>query len=249
MDYYKDFEDKFSYTSQGAIHFKHHQGTKQKLIFLHGLGSTTLEWERLAKYLPDDLDVHLLDLLGHGESDAPDIDYTVSVQFQALREFISLQNNGDSFLFGHSYGGWVAAYYATQPYTCKGLILEDAVGLQENFDDMASDGSMEEKKEELLKEALGMNNNKEYVMKSIIYSNFEEDRLTSDMLSNIKVPTLILWGAQDTLIDPKYANVFQSKIKGSTVKIIENADHEPHYDQPEIVRDAILSFIGYGESP
>ena len=125
MDYDKDFEDGFEYTSMGALHFMHHPGTKEKIIFLHGMGANTKVWSKLVQFLPDGLDVFLIDLLGHGKSDAPEMDYTVSNQFQALREFIAAQNNGNSFIFGHSYGGWIAAYYASQPYTCKGIILED----------------------------------------------------------------------------------------------------------------------------
>ena len=104
-----DFEDGFSYTSPGALHFKRHPGTKEKIIFIHSLGGKTRDWKRLMDFLPDDLDVYLIDLLGHGESDAPEMDYTIHAQFQAFREFIALQNNGDSYIFGHSYGGWVAA--------------------------------------------------------------------------------------------------------------------------------------------
>ena len=249
MDYYKDFEDEYSYTSAGALHFKHHRGTKQKIIFLHGLGGTTLVWERLMEVMPDDLDVYLIDLLGHGESDAPDVDYTISLQFQGLREFISLQNNGDSFIFGHSYGGWVAAYYATQPYTCKGIMLEDAAGLKENFDEIMASGRIDEYRGRMMGEVMGLNGNKEHVMRSILYSNFEEDRLTTEMLANVRVPTLILWGTHDMTIDPKYAAVFHGKIRGSRLEMVDGAGHEPHYERPEIVKNAILSFIGYGESP
>jgi pimeloyl-ACP methyl ester carboxylesterase len=243
MDY-DAFEDGFTYTSLGEIHFKHHPGTGEKLIFLHGLGGTTLVWKRLMGLLPGDLDIYLVDLLGHGQSAAPDVDYTVSVQFQALREFISLQNNGYSYIFGHSYGAWVAAYYASQPCTCKGLILEDSPGLKEIFDDIHTTGILESMQEQLLRVALEMGN-KEEVMRSIIYANFDEDQLTTEVLSNIKQQTLILWGANDEMTPLKYGMILQSKIKGSQLEIIDGAGHDAHYEQPEKVRNAILKFIGH----
>ncbi len=242
MDY-DTFENGFSHTSLGAIHFKHHPGTKEKIIFIHGLGGTTLVWKRLMEYLPDNLDVFLIDLLGHGESDAPDIDYTVSVQFQALREFIALQNNGDSYICGHSYGGWVAAYYATQPCAYKGLILEDSPGLSELFNDLSASSEADKHKESVLRLELGEGNN-EAVMRSIIYSNFDVDLLTTQALSEIKRRVLILWGSNDELIPVRYANLFKDKIKGSELKIIDGAGHIPHYDQPAKVASAILDFIG-----
>jgi pimeloyl-ACP methyl ester carboxylesterase len=243
MDYNKDFEDGFEYTSMGALHFMHHPGTGKKLIFLHGMGANTRAWVKLVQYLPDNLDIFLIDLLGHGESDAPtDIEYTVSNQFQALREFIALQNNGDSFIFGHSYGAWVAAYYASQPCGCKGIILEDAAGLKENFDQITANGA-EDFKEKMLKQLLATNGNKDYVFKNLLDSNFKEDQLTQEILSSIKIPTKLIWGSNDTSVDVAYAKIFNERIKGSTLEVIDGAGHDPHYTNPEDVSKIILEFI------
>ena len=244
MDYDNDFDDERCQTSLGSIHFRVHRGAGQKLIFLHGLGGTTLVWKRLMEHMPKDLSVYLIDLLGHGESDAPDTDYTISAQFQVLREFIAQQNNGDSYIFGHSYGGWIAAYYASQPYTCKGIILEDAAGLKENLEDILSSGRADEYRAELLKSAVEFGNREE-VMRSIIYSNLDEDRLDAGVLSRIRAPTLILWGTNDTVVDPKYSKVFNERIRGSVLELIDGAAHEPHYEQPGKVGDAILGFIAH----
>ena len=215
MDYSEDFEDGFEYTSLGALHYRYHPGTGTKLIFLHGVGGSTRVWMKLMQVMPDNLDISLIDLLGHGESDAPHIDYTISNQFQALREFMSLRNNGDSYLFGHSYGGWIAAYYASQPYTCKGIILEDAAGLKESFDHLQDSQRITEYKEGMLRTTMQTNNNKDYVIKSILDSDFGEDQLTGELLSLIKSPTKIIWGSEDKVLEKSYANIFQKGIAGS----------------------------------
>lgn len=243
MDYEKDFEDGFEYTSLGAIHYLHHPGTAQKIIFLHGMGSSTKAWTKLVNYLPEELDIFLIDLLGHGKSDAPEIDYTITAQFQALREFIALQNNGDSYIFGHSYGGWIAAYYASQPCASKGIILEDSAGLKEQFDSLIQSGKADESKQNMLKSTLMVNNNKEYVMKSIIEADFKEDQLTGDVLSNIKVETKLIWGSEDELVEANYAQIFNKNIKGSSLEIINGAGHDPHYTNPKEVSEIIINFI------
>jgi pimeloyl-ACP methyl ester carboxylesterase len=242
MDYDKDFEDGFEYTSMGALHFMHHPGTKEKIIFLHGMGANTKVWSKLVQFLPDGLDVFLIDLLGHGKSDAPEMDYTVSNQFQALREFIAAQNNGNSFIFGHSYGGWIAAYYASQPYTCKGIILEDSAGLKETFDSIQKAGE-QEFKDNMLKSLLAMNNNKDYVFRSLLDSQFREDQLTKDVMSDIKTKTKIIWGSNDTVLDKSLAQNFLNSIKGSTLSIIDGAGHDPHYTNPGDVAGIILQFM------
>lgn len=243
MDYDKDFEDGFEYTSLGALHYKHHPGSGKKLIFLHGMGASTRVWKKLMQFLSDDLDLFLLDLIGHGESDAPHMDYTISNQFQALREFIALRNTGDSYIFGHSYGGWIAAYYASQPYTCKGIILEDAAGLKESFDHILESKGMEEYKDSMLRSAMQMNSNKEYVMRSIIDSDFGEDQLTSDLLSKISVRAKIIWGSEDKVLDRNYAQIFQKGIRNSTLDIIDGAGHEPHFTHPKETSEIINQFI------
>ncbi|HUC38878.1 MAG TPA: alpha/beta hydrolase [Candidatus Acidoferrum sp.] len=243
MDY-DSFEDGYAQTSLGPIHFRHHSGKRDKLIFLHGLGASTLSWKRLMEFIPDDIDVYLVDLLGHGESDAPELDYSVSLQFQALREFISLQNNGDSYIFGHSYGAWVAAYYASQPCSCRGIILEDCAGVKEMFDEMKANGTMDEHAEQLFKEAMKSKNN-EQVIRSSINSGIREDQLDTEILSDIGRRTLIIWGANDAMSPVKYSNVLQSKIKGSQLDIVEGAGHVPHFEKPGEVSKILLKFMKY----
>ncbi len=247
MDY-DTFQDEYSYTSLGALHFKHHPADGEKLVFIHGFGASTLAWKKFMEFLPDNLDVYLVDLLGHGGSDSPDIDYTVSMQFQVLREFFSLRNSGDSYIFGHSYGGWVAAYYATQPYTCKGIILEDPAGLKEMFDKLHAAGRVEQEKERLFREAMKEAGNDEKVMKNMIDLSFEEDHLTTELLSKINRKTLIIWGSNDTMVPVEYAKVLQGHIRGSSLSIVQNAGHIPHYERPKEVADLLLKFIGYSRS-
>ncbi|MGD0729099.1 MAG: alpha/beta hydrolase [Candidatus Micrarchaeaceae archaeon] len=243
MDYDKDFEDGFEYTSLGALHFKHHPGTKEKIIFLHGIGADVKVWSKLVQYLPSDLDIFLIDLLGHGESDAPHIEYTVSSQFQALREFIALQNNGDSYIFGHSYGGWIAAYYASQPCSSKGIILEDSAGSKEFFEQLSSSGKSKEYNEKLFNNVMIMNSNKDYVIRSILDFDISEDQLTTELLSDIKTKTLVLWGANDTVIDKSYGQNIAKAITSSELKVIDGAGHDPHYTNPKEVSDAIMQFM------
>ena len=247
MDYDKDFEDGFEYTSLGALHYLHHPGTKEKIIFLHGVGSSTKAWKKFVEYLPDELDVFLIDLLGHGESDAPEIEYNVSNQFQALREFVALQNNGDSYIFGHSYGGWIAAYYASQPCGSKGIILEDSAGVKEHFDSIVESGKEEEYKESMIRSVMMVSGNKEFVFKSMFDADFRgEDQLTAELLSTIKTRTAIINGSDDNLVPKEYAQMLHERINGSSLSIINGAGHEPHYTNPKDVADILMRFIRPG---
>ncbi len=248
MDYDSDFTDEFAQTSLGDMHFKHHKGGGEKIIFIHGLGGSTMAWKRLMELMPDDLDIYLVDMLGHGQSAAPDVDYTISIQFQFLREFIALQNNGDSFIFGHSYGGWVASYYASQPCGLKGLILEDTAGIKEQLDDLASSGRLQTDKERLLASVMELNNNKESVMRSAIFSDQQNETISGEMLAAIKKPVRLIWGRNDAIVPLNYGIILSKKLN-SKIDIIDGAGHEPHYEQPAKVKTSLMEFISRAAYP
>lgn len=240
MNYDTDFEDGYTDSSLGKIHYMRHHADGKKLIFLHGLGGTTKVWAKLMLSMPDTLDISLIDLLGHGKSAAPEgIRYTISDQVQVLMEFISDQNNGSSCIVGHSYGGWVAAYYSSYPYPSSSLVLVDSAGLKE--EEKALVKGDESSKEKFIKQ-LVMLGNKEYVMRSAL-SSVREEELTDDVLSAIKKPTMIVWGSNDEVVNVENATLFSQKIKNSTLEVVEGAGHEPHYTHSKEFADILLKFL------
>jgi pimeloyl-ACP methyl ester carboxylesterase len=240
---YNELADDYFKTSLGKIHCKQSEGGTEKVVFLHGFGASTRSFSRLVGQLPDNISIYLVDLLGHGDSDAPEIDYTLDKQIQVVREFISGKKLGGSYLFGHSYGGWIAAAIAQEAYGGKGIILEDAVGLKEYFDDV-NKGDVEDYKEEVLKESLLMNA-REQVIRSTLESNLPSSYLTGKNLNKISTPTLIVWGSEDRIVDMKYAKLFNNYIKGSSLEIIQGADHTPHYLRANDVKMLLLRFIAH----
>ncbi len=242
MNFNKDFEDGRVNTTLGALHYKRHKGDGKTIVFLHGFGASVLSWKRAMELLPSDYNVYLIDLLGHGLSDAPEIDYTVKAQAETLWEFFEAENLSGFYLVGHSYGGWIAAYY-TSKYSIAGLVLEDATGLKEAFDQIVAAGREEEFKKTFFKLAMGFAGNKEYVVRSILDSDFNEDQLTDDVLAEISEPTLIIWGSRDIMLSPENAKLFKSKIKNSTIDIISGAGHDGHYTNPQEFVDYLIGFV------
>ncbi|MCW6160039.1 MAG: alpha/beta hydrolase [Candidatus Micrarchaeales archaeon] len=242
MNFNRDFEDRRVNTALGALHYKHHKGDGKSLVFLHGFGASVLSWKRAMELLPGDYNVYLIDLLGHGLSDAPEIDYTVKAQVEALWELFEQENLSGFYLIGHSYGGWIAAYYASK-YAVGGLVLEDAPGLKEAFDQIVAANRVEEFKSTFFKLSMEFSGNKDYVMKSILDSDFREDQLTDEILAEITEPTLIIWGSRDIMLSPENAKIFKSKIKNSSIRIISGAGHTGHFTHPQEFIDYILGFV------
>lgn len=57
-------------------------------------------------------------------------------------------------------------------------------------------------------------------------------------------PTLFIWGMKDPLIKPHYLDKFKNGFRNSTTKRLETTGHFPQEEQPEIVAQEIMNFLG-----
>jgi pimeloyl-ACP methyl ester carboxylesterase len=62
------------------------------------------------------------------------------------------------------------------------------------------------------------------------------------------VPTLLLWGAEDGLVPPKFGEAFHALIPGSRLVVLPAAGHAPFDEQREAFLAAFYDFIGGAES-
>ncbi|MHB1830359.1 MAG: alpha/beta fold hydrolase [Candidatus Micrarchaeaceae archaeon] len=239
MDIKTDFEDRHFDSKYGKLHYVHHEGSGPAVVFLHGFAGSLKSWTRLMQHLPHDLDVYAVDLLGHGDSDAPDADYSLKMHYETIRGLIEEQGLANPYLFGHSYGGWVAAHYALEE-KIGGLILEDSAGLEEfAYERHARDPNY---REEMVKKALSINP-REDVLKKMMYADNTDVFLTPSALGSIEARTMIIWGGDDSTVDVKYAKVFSKSIIGSRLIVLEGEKHTPHYTNPEAVAKALIDFL------
>ena len=242
MDYDKDFSKMMLDTEYGrAAYFAHRAGPKS-LMLVHGLAASSRSWHRLVSFLDPGLSIYMLDMLGHGDSDAPRINYTVDIQIKVLEMLAEKEKVSKPFLFGHSYGGWVCASYAVRGHPLSGLILEDSAGLENFFSETRGTKDREAYKADILSKAKLLTTHA-YVIKSMLDDEFSEHQLSSDDLRKITAPTLIIWGAEDSIIKPKFADIFASHINGSRLRLIDGARHTPHFTSAREVSDMINEFI------
>ncbi len=243
MDYHKDFEDGVAETKLGRLHYKYHKGIGATLVFLHGMGGTTMVWGKLMEEMPGDLNIYLIDLLGHGESDAPHIDYTIEGQVSTLKEFAEKLQLNSFYLIGHSYGGWIATYYASQ-YDLAGLVIVDGAGLKAAFDQIRLGHREDHYKSAFFKSTMMFAGNHDYVINSILDQDLKESsELDDDILAKVRAPTLIIWGTKDPILSPQIGFMLNVKIKSSVFQPIDGAEHNPHHSHPKEFAAAVLRFI------
>jgi pimeloyl-ACP methyl ester carboxylesterase len=70
------------------------------------------------------------------------------------------------------------------------------------------------------------------------------DRGLDKRLHRLSAPTLVMWGEQDALVSPVYAEEFGRRIADCRVVTVPNCGHIPQVEQPEITIATVREFIG-----
>lgn len=128
-----------------AIRFLHHQapvrhGRRRKntvdrdpIVLIHGIAGDGASWLPVFRELIRrnfDRDIIALDLLGHGGSAKPSVDYSLGMFATTVRDLLMLLGYRRATVVGHSLGGAVAMQFAYQfPQQCGRMVLVSSGGL------------------------------------------------------------------------------------------------------------------------
>jgi long-chain acyl-CoA synthetase len=107
----------------------HPEGVEQTIVFQHGYAGVGESWEFQIVHFAQQYRVIVPDLRGHGQSDAPYTEYTMSELVQDLYSIAQYLKLPKFILVGHSFGGSVCVEYAhTHPQTLEKLVLIATAG-------------------------------------------------------------------------------------------------------------------------
>jgi pimeloyl-ACP methyl ester carboxylesterase len=105
-------------------------GSGPALLLLHGLGCDSSTWLGVMPQLAKHYTVIAPDLLGHGESDKPDADYSLGGYANGMRDLLTILGIDKVTVVGHSFGGGVAMQFAYQfPDRTERVVLVSTGGL------------------------------------------------------------------------------------------------------------------------
>lgn len=100
------------------------RGQGQPLLFIHGLGSSTRDWEYQLPYFVERYQVITCDLRGHGKSSKPPGRYTIPGFADDVGQLLKALNVGPTHLVGLSLGGAVALQTAIAfPRLVQSLVI------------------------------------------------------------------------------------------------------------------------------
>lgn len=105
-------------------------GSGPALLLLHGLACDSSTWNAVVPTLAEHYTVIAPDLLGHGESDKPDADYSLGGYANGMRDLLTVLGIDKVTVVGHSFGGGVAMQFAYQfPDRTERVVLVSTGGL------------------------------------------------------------------------------------------------------------------------
>ena len=108
------------------MHYYRTGGAKPPLVMVHGISDDGLCWEVVANALADRYDCVLVDMRGHGKSEAPEVGYTTETLARELAGFIEGLGLDKPIVLGHSMGAATTLLMAGMfPNIPRAIMLED----------------------------------------------------------------------------------------------------------------------------
>ena len=245
------------YIYQNKIVHYELEGIGPPIILLHGWGQSIKTFSYLRKKLSSSHTVYSINLPGFGQSEEPFNFYTLQDYKNLLYEFVKDNNIISPVVIGHSFGGRIALKYATEDVNIKKLILISSAGVKphDKFKSKCKIFIYKLKKKyfkitkNIVRYNLLVENSGSYdyknaspVMKKTLISVV--NTYLDKELKNIKCPTLLIWGKNDTVTPVKDAYKIKRKIKHAKLILIEGAGHFSYLDSKRYVSKLISDYIG-----
>ena len=177
-----------------------------------------------------------------------------------INKFIEKKGYTNYHLLGNSLGGHIALVHILKhPEKVRSLILTGSSGLYESGmgDSYPRRGDYEYIKKkteltfydpamaskELVDEVYDIVNSRIKVIKIIALAKSAIRNNLGEELGQIKQPTLLVWGKQDTVTPPFVAEEFKKLIPNSELHFVDKCGHAPMMEQPEEFNRILETFL------
>jgi len=212
-----------------------------KVIVLPGWGHTKEMWSEVCMLLNvSGVDIEVWDLPGFGKEPLVSESWSIPDYAVWVESKIKERGYSDVILLGHSFGGRIAAYIASNnPDWLKCVILYAAPGIYRPsimvrsrslfnriFKNVLPESFVSKFRPEELKDAEEKGLGKIF-RRAVVFDQ-------TDRLPNIQVPTYILWGENDSESDISIGEEMQRLIPNSIMKVIDKAGHNIYLSNPTL---------------
>ncbi len=246
-------------------------GQGEPILMVHGFAANKDNWTRFAKFITPTYHVVAPDLPAFGDSTyLENASYSIEDQAKRLDQFVNLVGIKKFHIVGNSMGGQIAGRYAVMfpekvitlglfnssgvkgpvpselmTILAKGQPNPLIVGSAEEFDRLLKfvffkpPDLPDFAKKLLAEEAIKHRASNRRISKQL---SADFGKLEPD-LPKIKVPTLVLWGDKDRLLDVSCVQVFEKGPPNCTAVVMKDCGHLPMIERPQETAEHYLAFL------
>lgn len=233
------------------------------IVLIHGFGLDHSIWMDVASKYLRNYRVIMPDVRGHGESEAPEGIYPMSVLARDISHLLGFLGVSKAILCGHSMGGYITLAFAEHfPERLAGMGLitthagsdstEKRAGRYEMVEAIQERGSV------ALAESLASNLTEDQEIIQEVYNiinrtspdgvigalqGMAERQDRTSVLSEIMVPSLVVAGEKDEIIDVETAQQMAEALSKGIFLKISGAAHMPMMETPDELGAGLLSLI------
>jgi 3-oxoadipate enol-lactonase len=244
------------------------RGAGDPVVLVHGLGYARWGWEPVTDALAERFETVLLDNRGIGESDAPPGPYTAAEMAADVVRVLDEAGLDRASVVGTSLGGMIAQELAlTWPERVEKLVLvcttpggpsaapmpavtvrliaeaptlEPLAALRRFVENALAPDPPDELVERILAHRLATAQPvASWAAQAAAGASFD----AWDRLPRLDIPTLVVHGTADVVVDPANADLLAERIPGAVVERFEGCGHLLFWEQPERFVHVVGEFL------
>lgn len=236
------------------IHYEIY-GDGPALILTHGYSMTLRMWDGQIAALSRHHKLILWDMRGHGESDYPDdpAAYSAALTVGDIAALLDAAGARTAVVGGLSLGGYMSlAFHRAHPDRVRALLIIDTgPGFKKDEARAAWNSRALDTAERFARDGLAMLQSPDAAARHRDASGLahaargmlaQHDAGVIESLPDIKVPTLVVVGADDTAFLAA-SDYMATKIPQAQKAVIPAAGHLANIDQPQAFIDALVPFL------
>jgi pimeloyl-ACP methyl ester carboxylesterase len=228
---------------------------------VHGLAGRAENWLPLIpEYIRSGYRVYAIDLLGYGRSDQPDVDYSIALEADILRQFLDSQSLQQTDIAGWSMGGWISLKFAAEhPQRVRRLVLMDSAGLL--FDGANADALRPKTREQLAhmmeiltphpqpipgfiaRDILRAFAENDWVVARSLQSMRSGRDLMDGKMQTITMPVLVIWGKQDVLTPLSLGEGLHRGMPQSLFYVFDGTGHLAPTERSAQIGSSVVTFL------
>lgn len=220
------------------------------VVLLHGWGQNIEMMNPIGKGLEKDFYITVIDLPGFGKSKEPPYGYTIYDYYEVLDEILNNLNIENPILIGHSFGGSISIIYAAKRKVKKLVLLASPFRRSSKKNSfkvkllkICKKIPVVKELEDYMKTKIGSSDyrNASPLMKKVLVNVVNED--ISEYLKQIKCPTLLIWGTEDTAVKLEDAKYAESIMKDAGLVVYEGCTHYAYLERINQTINVLNNFL------